>query len=561
MPPRSTSATRRMLRRRERARLRRPAAARRRELFERFPEVLAQLPAALAVRAGRRVPGHQPRPVPAACSLLAAAHRNLCVVGDEDQSIYALARRGHPQHPRLRERLSRARRSCSSSATTARRSRSSSARERRGREQRRAQGQAPVHRARRAASRSASTRRATSATRRSYVVREMLAEAARRGRAARRLRDLLPHQRAVAAVRRGAAQVRRALRGGGRRALLRPRRGQGRARLPARCCVNPADAVALRRIVNTPGARDRQARRSSAPRLARRAARDTAARGAAPARAGRGAAGRARAEAIAEFLALIDAALRRELSGAAPAQAIATRARAHRLPARARGARARPRPRRGSRTCASCSPRPRTSSASRHADGRRRRARSALELFLDQVALRLRPRRARAARATACSLMTVHSAKGLEFPVVFLVGHRGGHLPARRRRCATPPAIEEERRLCYVGDDARDGAAHAHHARRAPALRLAQLRRAVALPREIPRRAAGRPTPAATRRRVAGEGRSLDYSARRAPDAETPRVAAAACGIRSSATASWTRAAAARTQAPHPLRPRRRSRP
>ena len=48
----------------------------------------------------------------------------------------------------------------------------------------------------------------------------------------------------------------------------------------------------------------------------------------------------------------------------------------------------------------------------------------------------------------ACVLMTVHSAKGLEFPVVFVAGLEDGLFPSSRSN--TDEDIEEERRLCYV---------------------------------------------------------------------------------------------------------------
>ena len=68
--------------------------------------------------------------------------------------------------------------------------------------------------------------------------------------------------------------------------------------------------------------------------------------------------------------------------------------------------------------------------------------------FLEEVALM-----SSADRTTgddAVTLMTLHSAKGLEFPVVFMVGMEEGIFPGTRAEFE-PAAMEEERRLCYVG--------------------------------------------------------------------------------------------------------------
>ncbi len=47
-------------------------------------------------------------------------------------------------------------------------------------------------------------------------------------------------------------------------------------------------------------------------------------------------------------------------------------------------------------------------------------------------------------------MMTLHTAKGLEFPVVFLCGLEDGLFP-HQRSINDPEGLEEERRLCYVG--------------------------------------------------------------------------------------------------------------
>ncbi len=72
-----------------------------------------------------------------------------------------------------------------------------------------------------------------------------------------------------------------------------------------------------------------------------------------------------------------------------------------------------------------------------------------LEEFLDTVAL-LSDLDEWSADRGVVTLMTIHSAKGLEFPVVFLTGMEEGVFP-HVKSMDDPEELEEERRLCYVG--------------------------------------------------------------------------------------------------------------
>ncbi|MBE3519361.1 MAG: UvrD-helicase domain-containing protein [Firmicutes bacterium] len=72
-----------------------------------------------------------------------------------------------------------------------------------------------------------------------------------------------------------------------------------------------------------------------------------------------------------------------------------------------------------------------------------------LGAFLDQLAL-VSDQDTYRQRADVCTMMTLHAAKGLEFPVVFMVGMEEGSLP-HIRSLGDQKQLEEERRLCYVG--------------------------------------------------------------------------------------------------------------
>lgn len=74
--------------------------------------------------------------------------------------------------------------------------------------------------------------------------------------------------------------------------------------------------------------------------------------------------------------------------------------------------------------------------------------------YLDGIALERRdeePDKEAKANADAVKLMTLHSAKGLEFPRVYMVGMEEGLLPHKRTIGGADSEIAEERRLAYVG--------------------------------------------------------------------------------------------------------------
>ncbi|HHX74086.1 MAG TPA: UvrD-helicase domain-containing protein, partial [Firmicutes bacterium] len=73
-----------------------------------------------------------------------------------------------------------------------------------------------------------------------------------------------------------------------------------------------------------------------------------------------------------------------------------------------------------------------------------------LTAFLTQLALLTDLDTLNEAEGPSVLLMTLHAAKGLEFPVVFLAGMEEGLFP-HERSFDTADGIEEERRLCYVG--------------------------------------------------------------------------------------------------------------
>ena len=422
-------------------------------LLQAFPDGRRALPAAVPARAGRRVPGHQPRAVragprarrhPAARRTRSPPGRSWCVVGDADQSIYAFRgasirnilefEQDYPDATTIL--LEQNYRSTQTILTAA---------------------NAVIARNPDRKPKNLWSDAGDGAQIVGYVADNEHDEAAfvageidrlsdDRGRAARRRRGLLPHQRAVPGVRGGVHPGRPAVQGGRRGALLRAARGPRRAGLPAAdrqhrptwsACAGSSTPRARHRRPGR-GVRRGAGRSGSGSRSATALERADEAPGIATAL------GRRDQRTSSTLMTELRAVAAGEGNGpAAVLEAVLDRtgylrrARGQRRPAGRVPGGEPPRAGRGG-------PGVRASRAT--PDGRR------LEDFLEQVSL--------VADADAIpdadgnggvvTLMTLHTAKGLEFPVVFLTGMEDGVFP-HLRSLGDPQELAEERRLAYVG--------------------------------------------------------------------------------------------------------------
>jgi len=140
--------------------------------------------------------------------------------------------------------------------------------------------------------------------------------------------------------------------------------------------------------------------------------------------------------------------------------------------------------------------------------GLRDEDRSEIELFLDQVAL-VADVDFYDRRDEWVSLMTVHTAKGLEFPVVFVAGLEEGIFP-HAGALRDERGIEEERRLCYVAMTRAQDRLCLSWARERQRFGSRSYGTPSRFLSEIPREALGGAP--AVERTTAGSGPTLDYS-------------------------------------------------
>ncbi len=90
-----------------------------------------------------------------------------------------------------------------------------------------------------------------------------------------------------------------------------------------------------------------------------------------------------------------------------------------------------------------------------------------LSAFLAEISLLSEQENTKGERVSSITLMTLHAAKGLEFPVVFLAGLEEGVFPHKRSLDAKDATqLEEERRLMYVGVTRAEEKLYMTHARR-----------------------------------------------------------------------------------------------
>jgi len=118
------------------------------------------------------------------------------------------------------------------------------------------------------------------------------------------------------------------------------------------------------------------------------------------------------------------------------------------------------------------------------------------------------------------TLMTLHAAKGLEFPVVFLTGLEEGLFPHARSSDAGED-VEEERRLCYVGMTRAMEKLYLTHARRRRIYGSFQFNPPSRFLAEVPSHLIEQPEPTPALRPVAGHNLASLFT--QLPEADTPQ--------------------------------------